>query len=125
LEDSNHLFFSCQFVKRIWAAISSWIGNDIPTEVVGWNNFMRFGELLRLNKAGRRVNHLIWLAITWNIWKHRNQVIFQGANPDLIAIVNDIKSISWFWFSNRYGRNSKSTMLQWCLDPLGCINSNF
>jgi hypothetical protein len=125
LEDSNHLFFSCQFVKRIWAAISSWIGNDIPTEVVGWNNFMRFGELLRLNKAGRRVNHLIWLAITWNIWKHRNQVIFQGANPDLIAIVNDIKSISWFWFSNRYGRNSKSTMLQWCLDPLGCINNNF
>jgi hypothetical protein len=52
-------------------------------------------------------------------------VIFQGANPDLNAIVNDIKLVSWFWFSNRYGRNFRSTMLHWCLDPLGCINSNF
>jgi hypothetical protein len=125
LEDSSHLFFSCQFVKRIWAAISSWIGKDIPTGEVGCNNFMWFGELVRLKKTGGRVNHLIWLAVTWNIWKHRNQVIFEGANPDLIAIVNDIKSMSWFWFSNQYGRKFRSTMLQWCLDHLGCINSNF
>jgi hypothetical protein len=30
MEDNSHLFFSCQFIKRIWAAISSWLGKVIP-----------------------------------------------------------------------------------------------
>jgi hypothetical protein len=96
VEDSSHLFFPCHFSKRIWAAIASWVGKDIPTGADGWNHFLLFGELVRLKKDGGRVSRLIWLATTWGIWKHRNHVIFQGANPDIKTLVNEIKYISWF-----------------------------
>ena len=84
---------------------------------------MLFGELVNLKKEGGRVSRLIWLATMWSIWKHRNNVIFKGVNPDATTLVNEIKTTSWLWFSNRYGRNTSPSFLHWCLDPLGCINS--
>jgi hypothetical protein len=122
-EDCDHLFFLCQFSKGIWDAISQWLGNTVPTEVDRWTHFLKFGDLVSLKKGGGWVSRLIWLATTWSIWKHRNDVIFKGVNSDATALLNDIKAVSWFWLSSRYGRNSSIPFLNWNLDPLGCIYS--
>jgi hypothetical protein len=82
-----------------------------------------FGDLVILKKRGGRVNRLIWLATMWSIWKHKNEMIFKGVNPDAIALLNDIKAVSWFWLSCRYGRNSSIPFLNWNLDPLDCLCS--
>jgi hypothetical protein len=123
VEDRGHLFFSCSFSKGIWEAFYNWLGKSFPTSVEGWNHFLLFGDLVRLKKGGGRVNRLIWLSIMWSIWKHRNEVIFKGVNPDAIALFNDIKAVSWFWLSSRFGRNSSIPFLNWNLDPLSCIYS--
>jgi hypothetical protein len=122
-EDCDHLFFSCHFSKGIWTALSQWLGKTIPSGVDRWSHFLLFGDLVRLKKGGGRVNRLIWLSIMWSIWKHRNEVIFKGVNPDAIALFNDIKAVSWFWLSSRFGRNSSIPFLNWNLDPLSCIYS--
>jgi hypothetical protein len=122
-EDIDHLFFICSFSKSVWVQISNWVGKNILTGAECWNNFMMFGKLISSKKGGGHVNRLIWLATTWCLWKHRNQVIFKGATPDATVIVNEVKSFSWFWFSSRFGRNSNSTYSLWCLDLLGCIIS--
>jgi hypothetical protein len=122
VEDIGHLFFSCQFNSGIWNAIASWIGKSIPTGVDGCTHFLMFGNLVSLKKGGR-VSRLIWLATTWSIWKLRNDVIFKGVTPDAVNLVNDIKTISWLWFSGRSGRKTNLSFLNWCIDPLGCFAS--
>ncbi|CAJ2637710.1 unnamed protein product [Trifolium pratense] len=121
-EDCNHLFFLCPFSKRIWEAIFKWIGKRFPPNNKGWNHFVLFGDMVK-SKKGERVRHLIWLATSWNIWKLRNSVIFKGALPNALLLLDDIKFSSWVWFSSRYGRNSSLSFQEWCHDPLGCIQS--
>jgi hypothetical protein len=122
-EDCDHLFYFCQFSKGIWASISQWLGKTVPSNLDRWTHFLLFGDLIKLKKGGGRVSRLIWLATMWSIWKHRNEVIFKGVNPDAIALLNDIKAVSWFWLSSRFGRKSSITLLNWNLDPLGCLYS--
>jgi hypothetical protein len=123
LEDLGHLFLSCQFSVDIWNAIYTWIGKDFPTGVDCCNHFLKFGDLVRLKKGSGRVSRLIWLATTWSIWKLRNDVIFNGVNPDAFNLVNNIKTISWLWFSGRFGRKANVSFLNWCIDPMGCFAS--
>jgi hypothetical protein len=123
-EDIGHLFFSCQYSIGIWNAISNWIGKVIPTGVDYCTHFLLFGDLVRLKKGSGRVSRLIWLATTWSIWKLRNDVIFNGVTPDASNLVNNIKTISWLWFSGRFGRKANVSFLNWCIDPLGCFASS-
>jgi hypothetical protein len=122
-ENRDHLFFSCPLGRGIWAAVYDWIGKSIPEGAVGWNHFLLFGDLIMLSKGGGRVSRLIWLATTWNIWRHRNNMIFNGGTPDASTLLKDVKCTSWFWFSCRYGRNSSVSFSYWCIDPLGCLKS--
>jgi hypothetical protein len=49
------------------------------------------GIYLSKKKRGR-INYLIWLATSWNIWKHRNNVIFSGITPNASTLLEDIKT---------------------------------
>jgi hypothetical protein len=55
-------------------------------------------------KRGNRIRHLIWLATTWSIWKHRNNVVFNGGLPNASVLLENLKAISWIWFSGSSGR---------------------
>jgi hypothetical protein len=123
VEDIGHIFFSCHFSTSIWSAISNWIGKTLPSGVDYCTHFLLFGKLFCLKKGGGRVSRLIWLATTWNIWKLCNEVIFNGVIPDTTTLVNNIKIVSWLWFSGRFGRKANLSFLNWCIDPLGCFIS--
>jgi hypothetical protein len=102
VEDRGHLFFSCSFSKGIWEAFYNWLGKSFSTGVEGWNNYSRFGDLVKVKKGGGRVSHLICLATSWSILKLRNNVIFTSVLPDASILLNDIKYFAWL--SSRYGR---------------------
>ncbi|MCH79472.1 putative non-LTR retroelement reverse transcriptase [Trifolium medium] len=123
IEDCAHLFFSCPFSRSVWEAMSSWIGKRIPTVVTGYQHFLSFGALSKMNK-GACVSHLIWLAITWNIWKLRNNTVFNGTIPSVSSIVDDIKVISWVWFNGRFGHKTCFSFFNWCIDPYACFQSS-
>ncbi|CAJ2639614.1 uncharacterized protein LOC123915271 [Trifolium pratense] len=121
-EDGAHLFFSCYFSIEVWRNVLKWIGLSTPMDVEGIDHFLLFGELFKVKDKGR-VRHLVWLATTWNLWKMRNNVIFQGVIPDSSALLDSIKLSSWIWFNGRYGRNVFCPLSNWCLDPISCIQS--
>jgi hypothetical protein len=77
----------------VWEEIFKWLGQHIMPLQEGWNHFQSFGALVK-TKKGHRVRHLIWLATTWCIWNLRNQVIFNGAAPNVLKIVDEIKQFS-------------------------------
>lgn len=44
---------------------------------------------------------LIWHATVWGLWKARNDRVFNGRNPDVEEIVEEIKVWSWRWSLDR------------------------
>ncbi|KAK2435369.1 hypothetical protein QL285_020433 [Trifolium repens] len=96
IEDCEHLFFNCSFIKNIWEIVYQWIGRSVVTGAAvanGRHHFSRFGNLFRYPKGGR-VNHLIWLATIWCVWNLRNQVVSKRATPIAFSLVDDIKTFS-------------------------------
>ncbi|MCH91156.1 putative ribonuclease H protein, partial [Trifolium medium] len=39
-EDCSHLFFHCSFVTRVWEAVYRWVGQDVSSNMEGWNHFI-------------------------------------------------------------------------------------
>ncbi|CAJ2672610.1 uncharacterized protein LOC123895689 [Trifolium pratense] len=95
----------------------------LPLGAAGIDHFMAFGELFNV-KDKWRIRHLVWLATTWNLWKVRNNVIFNGGIMDESALLEEIKLTSWLWFSRRFGRKACIHFSSWCLDPLSCIHNS-
>ncbi|XP_045809826.1 uncharacterized protein LOC123904180 [Trifolium pratense] len=122
IEDCAHLFFSCHFSNGVWYKVLSWLQNSLPLGAAGIDHFMAFGELFNVKDKGR-IRHLVWLATTWNLWKVRNNVIFNGDILDASALLEEIKLTSWLWFSRRFGRKACIPFSSWCLDPLSCIHN--
>jgi hypothetical protein len=122
VEDTAHLFFSCTFSQGVWDDILNWLGKDFLVGSEGWHHFMLFGDLFRIKDAGR-VRYLIWLAVTWNIWRLRNEVIFQGGAPDASSLIDNIKGSCWLWFSSRFGRKACIPFSSWCIDPMSCFQN--
>jgi hypothetical protein len=111
-EDCAHLFYRCSFVVTVWEAVFNWYGKGLPTGAEGWNHFILFGDMIHSEKY-ERFKHLIWLAITWCLWKLRNNVIFNGANMSISSLLNDIKVISWTWVSGRHSIQSCNAFSLW------------
>ena len=70
-EDRDHLFFGCQFSARIWCYLQ-----------VGWCNGTMDASIIQAkrNFKGPCFSEIVILAC-WNIWKQRNDWIFEGIRP--------------------------------------------
>jgi hypothetical protein len=122
VEDCNHLFFSCYKVKEVWRQVCLWLGVVSNLQEGGWKLFLHYGSLVK-NKKGMKVRHLIWLATTWCLWRMRNNILFRDENADFAVVFDQIKFISWLWFSGRAGRKTGYSFYNWCCNPLCCLQS--
>lgn len=87
------------FVWKIWIEILNWWGCQWVTpesivRLLNWWNGWKFkkGELQ------------IWKAlpctVLWSVWQHRNDIIFNGAQPAYMALVDLIKTRVAIWMKN-------------------------
>jgi hypothetical protein len=81
---ADHIFSGCSFVRAFWNAIG-WDPEGIAPVTELW-----------MTQAPTRVHediaHPIILLCCWEIWKHRNEVVFRGLQPSidrLIAACNE------------------------------------
>ncbi|PNX66256.1 ribonuclease H [Trifolium pratense] len=79
VENCHHLFFSCDKVIELWKQVFLWMGVEASLQVGGRQHFMLFGSLVKSKK---------------------------GAFADFSGLLDQIKFISWLWFSGRAGRLS-------------------
>ncbi|KAL0411967.1 UNVERIFIED_CONTAM: hypothetical protein Slati_3786400 [Sesamum latifolium] len=90
IESASHLFFACPFSAHVWTDIRQWL--DISRRMSTLPSAVKW---LKKEKTGSFVQNKV-RAITsactiYSLWRHRNEVIFEGKAPNSEALVICIK----------------------------------
>ena len=71
----DHLFFSCDMTRDIWALLARWCQLDIPeiSNILEWFSWLDSSHIL---KKARFILERIAVTMMWSIWNFRNASIF-------------------------------------------------
>ena len=115
-ETVSHLFFTCKVTTRIWQLCDSWIGRSFVYHNSAGIYFSQF-ELIGLGNKHNNVWRCMWLAIVWDIWNHRNKVIFRNAKVEAEEVFMLAQTKVWAWITNKYSMATFSYS-DCCLCPI-------
>jgi len=87
-ETADHIFSGCSFVRSFW-------------ERIGWRleGIAKVTELWK-TQVPQRVHkkaHPLILLCCWEIWQHRNDVVFRGLEPSVDRLVATCKEAVETW----------------------------
>ena len=89
-ETIDHVLLACVFARTVWAAIFVALGTPswIPTAqetLVEWAVDKRGSNNVN-TKDLRTIFALTW----WELWKHRNAIVFEGARPSVEQLLRSM-----------------------------------
>lgn len=110
-ETTSHLFIQCHFAQSLWSLLTNWckIPPRPPDDIHGLLS-AHLNPLIDPRKA-QRIN-LIIIAFCSVIWSHRNDALFNNRTPAVHLAFNDLRSLSFQWFSTR-GKLPKIPWEEW------------
>jgi len=96
-ETSNHFFLHCNIFGSIWHFINRWIGTSAAAPFYVLDHFNQFSYSGGISKVRRSIIQVIWFATVWEIWKERNNRLFNDKVCSVIQVVENIKSLDYTW----------------------------
>ena len=83
VEDLDHLLFFCTFSRRCWQALQ-----------IQWDEHLGLLPCLAQARANSSLTFSVDLVLiaSWEIWKVRNDKIFQGKNPSFSSWLSNFKN---------------------------------
>lgn len=118
-ESSNHLFFNCKFAHSIWIKWYGWVGVNMVYHEDPCSHLIQQGTLLGNEKEFKSASSL-WIYIVWSIWQARNELIFNGVNPSLPKIWEEIKARTWSWLNAKHPVIKNVRFGEWNKNPTIC-----
>lgn len=101
VETSLHLFLHCDlhcdFAYRVWTKILGWLGVQFITPRNLFYHLECWFEAAR-DKRLRKGFWLIWHATIWEVWRVRNDKIFNEVTKRVDEVVEEIQVLAWKWF---------------------------
>jgi hypothetical protein len=99
-ETAQHLFLYCNAILQVSENILNWLGLNLslPHSI---RLLLIFMAQTHGSKKKRQGLVLIWKAVIWTIWRHRNKVMFDNGRIDLVSLVDEVKTVSWRWWLGR------------------------
>jgi len=102
LKTTTHLFLHCSTFDSVWQYLLRWLGfsTALPLGVIDhFNQFSLDDGTVKARGAILQVN---WFATTWEIWKERNNRLFNGKQSSILQVVDKIKSLAFTWLKEKY-----------------------
>lgn len=101
-ETSLHLFFQCDYARRVWTVLAGWsglnlirLGDDVCET---WKGTLRW---FNLRDSSRQNNYLSLLVCTcWQIWLQRNNLIFRGIMVPPQVVAQKAWEVSKLWVAH-------------------------
>lgn len=95
-ETLDHLLMGCVLARKVWATCLYWWGKlhwtpQPNTSLVSW---------LQKKRGGAGADRDFWTGLTlicWCLWRHRNDVVFEGATTSKVAVVTKISNNAELW----------------------------
>ncbi|WVZ58759.1 hypothetical protein U9M48_008991 [Paspalum notatum var. saurae] len=97
-ESIQHLLISCVFAKQLWFLLLFGLGLSFLPQP-GGDSFLRWWSSsvkMAPKELQKGFNTLVFL-VTWEIWRHRNACVFEGARPDVSAVLQNIANEDSLW----------------------------
>uniref|UniRef100_A0A2N9GQ04 Reverse transcriptase zinc-binding domain-containing protein n=1 Tax=Fagus sylvatica TaxID=28930 RepID=A0A2N9GQ04_FAGSY len=91
-ETQDHLFLHCDLARAVWFGADIFIRNLTKAEITV-DNWIK--DLLQHhNESSNNTSQLqLILTLMWCIWFHRNQIMFEGKQPNPMEIILTAKSL--------------------------------
>uniref|UniRef100_A0A0A8XPK6 Reverse transcriptase zinc-binding domain-containing protein n=1 Tax=Arundo donax TaxID=35708 RepID=A0A0A8XPK6_ARUDO len=90
----------CVFSRQMWPLLFRHYGlpdfSPFPDDKSFFGWWMRIISLVPANLK-RGLNSLLTLG-AWMLWKHRNDCVFNGANPNVQAVLRNIFEEAHLWY---------------------------
>ena len=87
----NHILLTCVFARTIWRTLCTTIGK--PAWTPAWHDTLAVWCADKLKNM-----RVIISLVLWEIWKHRNAIVFDGASPSLAGLIMRIVEEGTAWF---------------------------
>jgi len=113
METSSHLFLHCNHYGSVWYLIYRWIGVFTVSPFQVANHFHHFSFLAGVSMARRSILHVVWFATMWEIWKERNNRLFNGKVSSIVQMVKKIKSLTFMWLKAKVDSLSLNYHVWW------------
>nr|GEW44252.1 reverse transcriptase domain, reverse transcriptase zinc-binding domain protein [Tanacetum cinerariifolium]GEW49863.1 reverse transcriptase domain, reverse transcriptase zinc-binding domain protein [Tanacetum cinerariifolium] len=97
VETVNHVFFSCNMAKDLWALFAKWRELDIPVCA----NISEWFDALHISNKVRKFIEGVGGTLLWYIWKFINELIFTSPPSKKATLWDSIVSHSFLWISSR------------------------
>ena len=104
-EDSNHIVFSCPIARSFWSAIGVQLSPDASVQTL-WDTRW---------SADTPQEHRACLALLccWNLWKHRNAVVFRQEPQSLQRLLQTCREDARLW-RHRIPTGGEEVASAWC-----------
>lgn len=96
------IFFESLLAWIAWREVLRWLSFlFVPHNCTLHIFFLQFAGI---NKGGRVIKdrlHVIWFMCNWEIWKRRNEKVFEIPDQRRSSIIYDIQETSWKWLKSK------------------------
>ncbi|KAF1898685.1 hypothetical protein Lal_00039890 [Lupinus albus] len=89
-ESSTNLFSSCKVTYSVWQLLYNCLTISVVLPQSPLQHYSHHSGLVSIKK-GKKAWSIIWLAIFWAIWRHRDDVIFNKVRPSTKYILDTAK----------------------------------
>jgi len=102
LETSSHLLLHCNLFGSVWNHILRWLGLSLVLPYDVASHYYQFSYIGGVAKSRRSILQVIWFVTVWEIWKERNNRIFNDKNCSISQLVDKIKSLTFMWLKGKH-----------------------
>jgi hypothetical protein len=98
-ESAQHLLLTCVFTRQCWALISQQLSLAIagPATLTTSLSAWWCSTIKSAPRECRKGLNTLIILVTWEIWKHRNACVFEGAQPSVQWLLQTVSSERVLW----------------------------
>ena len=96
-ETINHVLVTCMFARSTWAVVCEALGKPEWTPMVHDSLHTWLRDKQGPLNLWRKDLHTIFILTLWELWKHRNAIVFDGASPSREVLLGRVRTEGLSW----------------------------